>query len=131
MFPKSEKELPVMSAAVATKYVRRMVELETRGFGDTDGAMRRLEGRFGLPFWALWYLRQGRAKKVDSDLLHKIKGAYLNYCESMITSLQSELATEKAITPDADLEDLEAKASELAAEIKAAKIARLNRRGRG
>jgi len=76
-------------------------------------------------------LKQGRSTKVDSDLFNQIRGAYLNYCERMITSLQSELATEKAISPDADIEGLEAQASELAAKIKEARTARLIRRGRG
>lgn len=119
-----------MSAAVATKYVRRMVELETTGFGDTDGALRRLEARFGLPFWSLWHLRQGRAKTVDADLFSRIRGAYLNYCENKISALQHELAIEKATDADADLEALEAAASKLAAQIAQAKAARLNKRGR-
>lgn len=129
MCNKSEHGAHQMSATVATKYVRRMVELETRGFGDTEEAMRRLEVKFGLPYWSLRYLRLGRAATVDSDLFKRIRGAYLTYCEHKIAALQHELATERAIEPDADLEHLEAAASELAAKIAKAKAARLNHRG--
>jgi hypothetical protein len=130
MFQKSEKQEHEMSAAVASKYVRRMVEIETTGFGDTDGAMRRLESKFGLPFWTLWHLRQGRAKTIDADLFTRIRGAYLNYCEHKIRALQHELAIERATEADADLDVLEAEASKLAAKVAEAKAARLAQRGR-
>jgi hypothetical protein len=119
-----------MSAVAAGTYVRRMVELETRGSGDTEGAMRRLETRFGLPFWSLWHLRQGRAKTVDADLYSRIRGAYLSFCEQKISALQHELATERAIQSDADLESLEADAAQLAAKIAKARAGRLTARGR-
>lgn len=126
---KSDNEVGEMSSVVASSYVRRMVENETRGFGDTEAAMRRLEARFGLPFWSLVHLRRGGAKSVDADLFAKIRGAYLSYCEHKISALQHELAIEKAVEANDDLQSLEADAAELAAKIAAAK-ARLNRRGR-
>ncbi len=128
MFKKSENGVR-MSAAVASNYVRRMVELETKGSGDTEGAMRRLEARFGLPYWSLWHLRGRRAKTVDADLFSRIRGAYLQYCEQQISTLQHELAVEKAVDPDDDLERLEAEAQELAAKIAERKAARLAKRG--
>jgi hypothetical protein len=119
-----------MSAAVATGYVRRMAEMETKGFGDDDNALRRLEARFGLSFWTLKYLKHGRAATVDADLFSRLRGAYLSYCEQKITTIQHELATERAIGTDDDLGDLEAAATELAAKIARAKAARLSS-GRG
>jgi hypothetical protein len=127
---KSEQELRQMSAAVATGYVRRMAEMETKGFGDDDNALRRLEARFGLSFWTLKYLKHGRAATVDADLFSRLRGAYLSYCEQKITTIQHELATERAIGTDDDLGDLEAAATELAAKIARAKAARLSS-GRG
>jgi hypothetical protein len=128
---KSEQELRQMSAAVATGYVRRMAEMETKGFGDDDNALRRLEARFGLSFWTLKYLKHGRAATVDADLFSRLRGAYLSYCEQKITTIQHELATERAIGAyDDDLADLEAAATELAAKIARAKAARLSS-GRG
>lgn len=127
MCTKSEQETPQVSAAVATRYVRRMAEIETRGFGDGEAALRRLGNRFKLPYWTLRYLKHGRATTVDADLFTRIRGAYLSFCEHQIRALEHELATEKAIETDADLEDLEAQARHLAQKIAAAK--RLNARG--
>lgn len=122
---------PVSSVATAGRYVRRMVEMETCGFGDDDNALRRLESKFGIGYWTLRYLKLGRAATVDSELLLRIKAAYLSYVEQKVGALQHELAVEKAIQPDADLELLEAELQELAQKIAKAKTERLIRRGRG
>lgn len=53
MFPKSRNELPPMSVADATEYVRKMTKLESDGPGDIDNALRRIADRFGLGFWTL------------------------------------------------------------------------------
>lgn len=131
MRDKSVQGLPEMSAAIATRYVRRMAEIETKGFGDDDNALRRLESKFGLSYWTLRYLKQGRSTKIDSDAFQKIRDAYFSYCESKVSALQHELRTERELQPDADLELLEAEAQILASKIAAAKTQRLIRRGRG
>lgn len=119
-FKSSENPVP-MSASAATAYVRRMVELEIRGSGDTEGALRRLEARYGLPYWTLWHLRRGAAKTVEAGLFGRIRGAYLTYCEEQVAALQHELFLEKAANPDVDLEDLDAEAEALAAKVAAAR----------
>lgn len=129
MCNKSEQELRQVSAAVATRYVRRMAELETTGFGDDDNALRRLEAKFGLSYWTLRYLKHGRAATVDADLLARIRGAYLSYCEQKIRAIKHDLAIEKATGHD-DLEDLEIAARDLAAKIAEKKAARLAARRR-
>lgn len=127
---KSDNEVEAMSSAVASSHVRRLVEMETRGNGDTEAAMRRLEARYGIPFWSLVHLRRGTAKTIDADLFTRIRGAYLSYCEQKISALQHELAIEKAVEADDDLERLEADASELAAKIAQAKARLKKQRGR-
>lgn len=120
-----------MSTARAVHYVRRMAELETRGFGDDDNALRRLEAFLGVSFWTLKYLKQGKATNVAADLLERIRGGYLTYCENKIGALQSTLAAEREIEPDdVALFDLEFEAAQLAAKIAKAKAARLKRWGR-
>ena len=117
-FTKSDNEVQGMSSAVATEYVRRMVARESRGPGDTEGAMRRLEQRYGLGFWQLSHIRGGRAKTIEVGLYSRIRSAYLDYCERQISLLEHEIAIEKAAGSD-DLEDLEREAEELAARIAA------------
>lgn len=118
MFKKSDNEVHGMSTAVASEYVRRMVAREARGPGDTEGAMARLEARYGIGFWQLSHLRGGRAKTVDVSLFARIRAAYLDYCERQIRLLEHEIAVEKAINEDDDLEDLVREAANLVARIR-------------
>ncbi len=120
------QERPVSAelAQTAGGYVRRMVERETRGWGDQSGAQQRLEARYGIPFWSLEHLRTGRAKTVEAGLFARIRGAYLDLCERQVAKLQHEIAIEKALNEDDTLEDLEREAARLAARIQAKKDAR-------
>lgn len=124
MFPKSRKDVPAMSVAVATGYVRRMVQRESKGPGDIENAMRRIEQTYGLPFWSLWYLRKGKAKTCDTSLFARIEGAYLDMCQREVNGLLHEIATVAARgARDVDLADMEAKAEALAERIAARKQA--------
>lgn len=111
------------SADVATGYVRRMVEKETRGWGDQSNALHRIGDRYGLPFWSLHNLKTGRAKTVEAGLFRRIRGAYLDLCERQVRQLQHEIEIEKAKGSDASLEDLAREASELAARVAERKAA--------
>lgn len=112
----------VMSSSdVAGSYVRRMIEHETRGWGDQHNAMSRLEARYGLPFWSLLNLKSGRAKTVEAGLFGRIRAAYIDLCERQVTKLQHEISIEKALNEDDALEDLEREARALAARIAAKK----------
>ena len=112
------------SAAAATTYVRRMIENEAKGWGDNDNALSRLSVRYGLPYWTLNNIRTGRAKTVEAGFFARIRSAYLDACERQITRLQQELAIEKAVGANDDLEDLVAEAEALAARIQAKRAAR-------
>lgn len=77
----TQQQVREMSTAeVASGYVRRMVEAETRGWGDQDNALSRLEARYGLPFWSLNNIRTGRAKTVEAGLFARISGARISTC---------------------------------------------------
>ena len=113
------------SVEVATGYVRRMVEYETRGWGDQDNALDRLEVRYALPRWTLNNLRTGRAKSVEAGVFARIRAAYLDLCERQVEKLQHEIAIEKVLSEDdTSLEDFEREAAALAARIAAKKAAR-------
>lgn len=115
----------VMSSSdVAGDYVRRMIEHETRGWGDQHNALSRLEARYGLPFWSLRNLKSGRAKTVEAGLFARIRAAYIDLCERQVTKLQHEISIEKAMNEDDTLQDLDREAAALAARIAAKKEAR-------
>jgi hypothetical protein len=120
MCPNSEYEVPDMSAAVATEYVRRMVQQESRGPGDTSSAMARIEQKFGIGYWTFDHLRKGDAKTCDVTLFARIRAAYVAMCERQITRLQHEIQMAKA-SGDDDLDSLEAEALALAQKIAARK----------
>lgn len=109
------------SSFVASDYVRRMVEKETRGWGDQRNAMSRLERRYGIPFWSLNNLRTGRAKTVEAGLFSRIRTAYVDLCERELAKLQHEIAIEKAQHPHDDFADLESEAEALLARVQAKK----------
>jgi hypothetical protein len=123
------QEREMSSAEMASGYVRRMVERESRGWGDQDNALSRLEAKYGIPFWSLQNLRTGRAKTVEAGLFARVRSAYLDLCERQVHQLQHEIAVEKAMHggADATLEDLENEAAELARKIAAKKAARKGR----
>jgi predicted RNA-binding protein YlxR (DUF448 family) len=109
------------SADQATFYVREMTRRESRGNGDTQNALRRICKNYRLSFWAAEHIRRGKAKTVNGDLSRKIRGAYVKFCEQEIKKLQSEVAIEKAIDNDDDLENLALQIEALAAQVKAQK----------
>ena len=120
MFPNSRKEIPPMSVDAATDYVRTMVQRESRGPGDIDNAMSRLEQRYGLPFWSLWYLRKGKAKTVEASLLARIRAAYLDMCQRQASNLLHEIRVEAAANDDLDA-DIATELEALVAKIQAKK----------
>ena len=109
------------SAQVASGYVRRMVENETRGWGDQDNALSRLEAKYGLPFWTLQNLRTGRAKTVEASLFNRIKAAFVDQCGRHAARLLHEAEMAKVGNPDVDLDDIENQIRALAAKLAAAK----------
>lgn len=108
-----------MSTAIASEYVRRMVELETAGNGDVENAIRRLARKHGLSFWQIMHLRAGRAKSITIDAYNAIRLAYLNYCEQQIRDLQKEVVRVRG--QDDRFEDLVSEVDALADKVRRAK----------
>lgn len=122
MFQKSEKATHPMSVEAATDYVRVMVQRESRGPGDIDNAMNRIEAKYGLPFWTLWHLRRGKAKTVEASLLARIRAAYLDMCQRQASNLLHEIKIEAATGDDVD-GDIAAELEALLAKIQAKRAA--------
>lgn len=64
----------------AKGYARHLVQAESRGPGDTDNAMRRIETKYGVPYWTLWALRYRVPKDITIGVFHAVKNAYLAEC---------------------------------------------------
>ncbi|RAK27075.1 hypothetical protein C7374_11169 [Falsochrobactrum ovis] len=107
----------------AGQYVRDMTEKEARGWGDHSRALKRLSRRYGLSYWTLNNLRIGRSKTVEASVFSRVRSAYLDFCERQIAQLQHELELERAVSSDADMEDLVGEASQLLAKVRQEKEA--------
>lgn len=115
-------EQKVMSSAdVASGFVRRMVETESRGWGDQDNALTRLEAKYGLPYWSLQNLRMGRAKTVEATLFNRIKEAFVDHCGRQAARLLHDAQLAKAVNPDVDVAAIEDQIRALASKLEAAK----------
>lgn len=111
-----------MSTALASEYVRKMVERETAGNGDVENAIRRLARRHNLSFWQIMHLRAGRAKSVTVEAFTAIRRAYIDYCEAEVRALQEEIRRDRErYEENHDLRDLDNEAKALAEKVRLAK----------
>lgn len=120
MFTKSKNEVQPMTLEAASDYARQLLELEARGPGDTDGALFRLEQRYGIGHNQIMHLRAGRAKSCDVSLFAKLRMAYLDLCAAKVRTLQHKIAIEEATGDDTN-SDLADRLRAIAAEIDAKK----------
>jgi hypothetical protein len=120
MFTKSVDEVQPMTLEAASDYARQLVDLEARGAGDTEGAMFRLEARYGIGVNQLMHLRAGRAKSCDVSLFARLRLAYLDMCAAKVRVLQHRIDIEEAAGDDTN-SDLAAELRALAARIEAKK----------
>ena len=100
---REQKKEVLMNAEVATNYVRSMVDQETRGHGDLELALDRLERRYGIGRWTLSRLRKGRSKTVDASLFQRIHFAYLDFCQRQVAAIKHEIEIEEAKGDDLSL----------------------------
>lgn len=121
MRAKKNLEFEQMSTVdLAAAYADRLIENEAAVAGSTDQAMRRIEARYGVGYWALWGLRYKRPKSVTADIFLQIRNAYLASCERQLASVAHNIAMERAKRGDDDLDaDILAEAEALVAKIKA------------
>jgi hypothetical protein len=62
--------------ADAQAWANELVRRESRGPGDMENAMRRLEARYGIPWRTFWQLRYRAPKDVFVGVFLQLKAAY-------------------------------------------------------
>ena len=78
-----------------------MVARESRGPGDTENAMRRLEARYGVPWRVFWTLRYRPPPDILCGVFEKIQAAYRAEVERQLRQLRHELdITRLKLGPD-------------------------------
>jgi hypothetical protein len=118
-----QKVQTVMSSAVIETrgFVRRLVEIESNGWGDEAEALRRISRDCKLSFWTLNNLRIGRAKTVNADVRDRIRRTLIESCKKQAARLlhEAEVAAKMGRDNDA-LADVANQIRALAAELHAA-----------
>ncbi len=80
----------------AAEWANALVIRESRGPGDTENAMRRLENRYGVPFGSLWSLRYRKPKSILVGLYVRLQFAYAAECDRQMRKMAHELEITKA-----------------------------------
>lgn len=122
----SKKALPQeqeMSVAAAQEMASRLVQRESRGPGDLDNAMRRIEAKYGVPYSLLWSLRYRQPKDILVGVFTKLKTAYQAECARQAALLEHELTITKATDNELD-QDLVAEVEALVRKVRAQQAAR-------
>jgi hypothetical protein len=114
-------ESEMSSVELAQDYVRRMVENETRGWGDTQNALRRLEARYKLSYWSLDGFRTGRWKTVEASIFDRIQSAFADQCKRHAARLLHDAEIAMAGNPNDDVATIQDEIRALASRLEAAK----------
>lgn len=80
----------------AAKMSRDLVNRESRGAGDTDNAMRRVERKWGVPYSLLWGLRYRRPKDITVGNWLSVRQAWEAQREEQIKRFEHERAITQA-----------------------------------
>ena len=80
----------------ASRWARALVSSESRGPGDLDNAMRRVERRHGIPYRTLWGLRYRQPKDMLTSVYFALQAAYDAERARQLRALQHEIEIEKA-----------------------------------
>ena len=99
----------------AKRLVRELIQIESRGAGDTENAMRRLGNRYGIPWRTFWTLRYRTPRDVFVGVYQKLQTAHRVECERQIERLRHEL--EVAHAAGVPVQDIVDQAAALAAEL--------------
>lgn len=80
----------------AAKKTRALVKSESRGCGDTENAMRRVEQKWGIGFSLVWALHYRLPKDITIGKYLRIVNAYEAHCEQQMRRFEHERAITKA-----------------------------------
>ena len=83
------------AAADAQRLAKELVMRESRGPGDMENAMRRLESKYGIPWRVFWSLRYRPPTDVMTGIYRRLLAAYLAECERQERLLRHEIEITK------------------------------------
>ena len=87
----------------AASWSKDLTRMKSRGPGDTENAMRRVEREYGIDYGFLWSLRyrRERLKIISISVYESIRAAYREECSRQMRKLENEIIkTEEIAGPD-------------------------------
>lgn len=110
-----------MNEAAAVEYLDTMVRLEAARSGSKELAITKICRDYGLTPAQIKHVRGGRAKDIKLSLFQRVRLAYLDYMHRLITSLEHEVAVEKAKHEDDSIQVLESEVQALLQKVEEAR----------
>lgn len=80
----------------AQRWAGELVERESRGRGDSEKAMRRLEAKYGIPWRTFWALKYRPPTDIFISTYMRLRSAYVAECERQMRLLNHDLQIAKA-----------------------------------
>jgi len=87
----------------AAHWSKDLTRMKSRGPGDIENAMRRVEREYGIDYGFLWSLRyrRDRLRTISISVYEGIRAAYRAECERQMRKLENEIKrTEEIVGPD-------------------------------
>jgi hypothetical protein len=101
MCAKRNRESEMSGADQARTWANDLVKRESRGPGDMENSMRRLETKYGIPWRTFWELRYRPPKDVMHGVWERLRQAHLAECDRQMRLMQHEIELTKATKPEA------------------------------
>lgn len=94
-----KKNMSDVFVSNARDWANALIQRESRGPGDLDNSMRRLEARYGISANTFWRLRHGRVKEIYASTYTRLQAAYLAECDRQVRIIkqQAEIAKAKGL----------------------------------
>lgn len=97
-----KKGLPMSDTAYldqAAGWSKDLTRMKSRGPGDLENAMRRIEREYGIDYGFLWSLRyrRDRLKTISLSVYERIRAAYRSECERQMRKLEDDIRRTEAI----------------------------------
>lgn len=103
-----------------TDMYSHMLAQEMRGTCDVDGAMRRIEALYGIPYGAQWNFRYRHDRKPSKTFCERVQHVYLSFLKRSVSTTLEQLKAEMARgEDDGDAAILKAEAEALLVKIEA------------
>lgn len=89
---------PTVFVDQASEWANHLVRRESRGPGDVENAMRRIEARYGVPYSVLWALRYRRPKDLTVSVYAHLHAVYMAEIDRQQRLLEHERSITEAKT---------------------------------